>query len=226
MAIIPARGGSKRIPRKNIKLLLDRPIILHVLDMLVKSHLFDEIHVSTEDDEIFKIVSQAGFPPKFKRSGILAGDDVPLSDVTKSVVVEYDRRGVIFDTIALIFATSALIDHLLIKKAVGQFELDNSGIQMLSVTRNPEATGSGMKLGAGNILTYCDQPSFISNDEKYLWNWQETGNFVIYNYDSLLTNSPESMRRGFPIPMDIGIDINTKDDWAKMVKMHNKRVEN
>ena len=111
LAIIPVRGGSKRIIRKNVKPFLGKPIILMVLDQVSASNLFTEIHVSTEDKEISELVSKAGYQPRFSRDASLAGDETPLSDVLKSVLKEYHKIGESFETIALIFATAVLIDH-------------------------------------------------------------------------------------------------------------------
>ena len=68
VAIIPARGGSKRIPRKNIKPFLDRPIISYVIQTAIESGCFDEVMVSTDDEEIAEIARQHGAEVPFMRS--------------------------------------------------------------------------------------------------------------------------------------------------------------
>ena len=92
LLIVPARGGSQRIARKNIKNFLGKPAILRVLSQAKLAGVFDKIHVSTEDTEIFEIVSQAGYKPDFPRSFELAGHDIPVADVVEFVVEEYQRR--------------------------------------------------------------------------------------------------------------------------------------
>ena len=152
LAIIPARGGSKRISRKNIKPFLGKSIILRVLDQVSASNLFAEIHVSTEDDEIAELVSKAGYRPRFSRDASLTGDGTPLSEVLKAVLDEYHRLGESFDTIALVFATAVLIDHHVLKKAMEEFEMGDTMIQLLSVAKYPTPIEKAMRIGKDNHL--------------------------------------------------------------------------
>jgi pseudaminic acid cytidylyltransferase len=86
LAIIPARGGSKRIPRKNIKYFLGKPIIAYSIEAAIKSGLFDEIMVSTDDEEIAKIAINYGAKVPFLRSSKNADDYATTFDVIKEVV--------------------------------------------------------------------------------------------------------------------------------------------
>lgn len=81
LAIIPARGGSKRIPRKNIKLFLGKPIISYSIESALKSNLFDEIMVSTDDDEIKEIALKYGAKVPFMRSAKNSDDFATTVDV-------------------------------------------------------------------------------------------------------------------------------------------------
>ena len=76
IAVIPARGGSKRIPRKNIKSFAGRPIISYSIDSLIASNLFDEVHVSTDDEEIADVARAYGATVPFLRPSHLAGDRI------------------------------------------------------------------------------------------------------------------------------------------------------
>ena len=89
IAIIPARSGSKRIHKKNIKDFCGRPIIAYVLDALKDSNLFDVIHVSTDNQEIAGVVKDLGFPVDFIRSQKLSDDYTPIMPVLKWVVEQY-----------------------------------------------------------------------------------------------------------------------------------------
>lgn len=118
IAIIPARGGSKRIPKKNIKDFCGRPMIIHILEELRNACIFDEIHVSTDDPEIFSIVSSHGFKPDFFRPHELGGDYEPLSSVINYVLRHFLINGITFDTVGLFFPTAPLLTADLIKNAV------------------------------------------------------------------------------------------------------------
>lgn len=109
LAIIPARGGSKRIPHKNIKKFLDKPIIAYSIEAALKSGLFDEVMVSTDDTEIADIAKQYGASVPFLRSAETANDFATTRDVLNEVVSEYQKRGQEFDAICCIYATAPLI---------------------------------------------------------------------------------------------------------------------
>ena len=109
LAIIPARGGSKRIPHKNIKEFLGKPIIAYSIDAALKSGLFDEVMVSTDDEQIAAIAKQYGASVPFMRSAETANDFATTRDVLNEVVSEYRKRGQEFDAICCIYATAPLI---------------------------------------------------------------------------------------------------------------------
>lgn len=110
LAIIPARGGSKRIPRKNVKFFVGKPIIAYSIEVAVKSGLFDEVMVSTDDVEIAEIARQYGAKVPFMRSDETANDYAGLTDVLLEVIDTYHIRGDLFDYFCCILPTSPLLD--------------------------------------------------------------------------------------------------------------------
>lgn len=117
LAIIPARGGSKRIPRKNIKPFMGNPIIEYSIQAAIASGLFDEVMVSTDDDEIIEIARKAGAQVPFVRSSNTANDHAHLGEVIQEVLEMYAQQGKIFDTICCILATAPFITADRIKQA-------------------------------------------------------------------------------------------------------------
>lgn len=109
LCIIPARGGSKRIPRKNIKLFKGKPIISYSIDLALKSNLFCEIMVSTDDPEIADTAIKFNATIPFYRSNNTSNDLCGLSDVIMEVLNEYRKRGKTFDNVCCILATAPLI---------------------------------------------------------------------------------------------------------------------
>lgn len=109
LAIIPARGGSKRIPHKNIKEFHGKPIIAYSIEAALRSGLFNEVMVSTDDQEIAAIAKQYGASVPFMRSAETANDFATTADVLKEVLSEYNKRGVVFDNLCCIYATAPLI---------------------------------------------------------------------------------------------------------------------
>lgn len=109
LCIIPARGGSKRIPHKNIKDFLGKPIIAYSIEAALKSGLFDEVMVSTDDQEIATIAKQYGASVPFMRSVETANDFATTADVLNEVLSEYMKHGQVFDNMCCIYATAPLI---------------------------------------------------------------------------------------------------------------------
>jgi pseudaminic acid cytidylyltransferase len=117
LAIIPARGGSKRIPRKNIKDFLGKPILSYSIEAAIKSNWFDEIMVSTDDREIADIAQQYGAKVPFLRSKENANDFATLADVLIEVVGQYKGIGKYFENICCVLATAPLTTSNRIKEA-------------------------------------------------------------------------------------------------------------
>ncbi|MBO5608334.1 MAG: pseudaminic acid cytidylyltransferase [Treponema sp.] len=110
IAIIPARGGSKRIPRKNIKNFCGKPILAYSIEAALKSNLFDEVMVSTDDEEIAEIAKQFGASVPFLRSAETSNDFAILKDVLNEVLSKYAELGNVFDEICCILPTAPLIE--------------------------------------------------------------------------------------------------------------------
>lgn len=106
LAIIPARGGSKRIPRKNIRDFLGKPIIAYSIEAALQSNLFEEVMVSTDDAEIAEIAKNYGANVPFFRSDENSNDYATTSDVLKEVLIKYKYN---FDNVCCIYPTAPFI---------------------------------------------------------------------------------------------------------------------
>ena len=112
LAIIPARGGSKRIPKKNIKSFLSKPIISYSIESAIESKLFDEVMVSTDDVEVAEIALKYGAKVPFMRSNKNSDDYATTVDVLKEVISEYQIQGKTFDNICCIYATAPFANSI------------------------------------------------------------------------------------------------------------------
>lgn len=117
IAIIPARGGSKRIPRKNIKDFLGMPIIAYSIKAAIDSGIFDEVMVSTDDEEIATISKKYGANVPFLRSKETANDYATTADVINEVLNSYKDQGTEFDVICCLYATAPFVTSERLKKA-------------------------------------------------------------------------------------------------------------
>ena len=125
LAIIPARGGSKRIKKKNIKQFLGKPIISYSIETALKSNLFSKIHVSTDSLEIKKISEKNKINIDFMRPKNLANDNVGLIEVLKFVANKYKNLGYKFDEVWLIMPCSPLINYKDLIKASKIYKKNN-----------------------------------------------------------------------------------------------------
>jgi pseudaminic acid cytidylyltransferase len=122
ICIIPARGGSKRIPRKNIKLFLGKPIIAYSIEAAIESGLFDEVTVSTDDEEIAEIARNFGAKVPFLRSDNTANDFATTFDVIEEVLLKYKELDKSFDYACCLYACAPFVTN---EKLCNSFEVLN-----------------------------------------------------------------------------------------------------
>jgi N-acylneuraminate cytidylyltransferase len=125
IAIIPARGGSKRIPRKNIRDFMGKPIIAYSIETAMDCGLFDEVMVSTDDTEIATVAKRFGANVPFLRSSENANDFATLADVVFEVIKMYSNDGKRFDAICCILPTAPLIVSKRIEEAYDKLNTEN-----------------------------------------------------------------------------------------------------
>ena len=125
VAIITARGGSKRIPRKNIKDFCGKPIIAYSIEAALKSELFDEVMVSTDDEEIASIAKKYGAKVPFMRSEKTSNDFADTNDVIKEVLSVYGKQGKNFDFFCCIYPTAPFVTAEKLIRAFESLQKDN-----------------------------------------------------------------------------------------------------
>ena len=118
IAIITARGGSKRIPKKNIKNFCGKPIILYTIEAALTSGCFDEVMVSTDDEEIAALAREAGASVPFLRSEKTSDDFATTMDVIEEVISEYGKRQKSFEHACVLYPTAPFVTSEKIKNAM------------------------------------------------------------------------------------------------------------
>lgn len=118
IAILTARGGSKRIPGKNIRPFCGKPILAYSVEAALQSGLFEEVMVSTDSDEIARVAKAAGASVPFMRSGETAGDYATTADVLLEVLEAYQKQGRKFDQVCCIYPTAPFVTPEKLQKAV------------------------------------------------------------------------------------------------------------
>ena len=212
LAIIPARAGSQRVKKKNIKLFFNKPLIYYSLRAAKKSKLFTKIHISTESALIKKQVEKLGFNIDFMRKKNLSKDKIPLSKVINYVLKKYLERKIKFDEVWLIYASNPLINEKLLKSGYKEYVKYNKKKSVISVSKFNYPIYWAMKKSKYNTLTpvFKNKSKLNSNKmEDYLC---DAGMFVIYQINfqknkSKLNYSP------FILPWWNTIDIDTYEDF-------------
>lgn len=138
IAIITARGGSKRIPRKNVKLFCGKPIITYSIEAALQSGLFEEVMVSTEDEEIARIAGEAGAQVPFMRSSESAGDYASTDDVLLEVLAAYKERGREFDSFCCLYPTAPFVTAEKLKTAMGLLDKADSVMPVVPFSFPPQ----------------------------------------------------------------------------------------
>lgn len=126
IAIITARGGSKRIPKKNIKDFCGKPIIAYSIEAAISSELFDEVMVSTDSEEIAETAKKYGASVPFMRSAETSNDYATTNDVLIEVFNEYKKRGQEFDIAVCIYPTAPFVTADKLRRAIDMVEKDGA----------------------------------------------------------------------------------------------------
>lgn len=138
LAIITARGGSKRIPRKNIKKFCGKPILHYSIQAALDAGIFDEVMVSTDDEEIAEIAKAAGARVPFFRSEQTANDFASTDDVIMEVLSEYQKRGEVFDAFCCIYPTAPFLNGQRLKEAMALLDTADSVMPIVPFSYPPQ----------------------------------------------------------------------------------------
>lgn len=138
VAIITARGGSKRIPRKNVKEFCGKPIIVYSIEAALESGLFDEVMVSTEDGEIAEIAKASGARVPFMRSGENAGDYASTDDVLLEVLEAYREQGREFDSFCCLYPTAPFVTAEKLRRAMQLLDKADSVMPVVAFSFPPQ----------------------------------------------------------------------------------------
>lgn len=212
LSIIPARGGSKRIPRKNIKKFCGKPIIEYSINAAFQSGVFDEVMVSTEDLEIAEIAKAAGANVPFLRNANAANDHATISDVVRDVLERYREQGVTFEYYAIVYATAPMIKAEYLQKGYELLKDSAEGF-MLPVVRYSNPPQRSYKVNEG-VLEFNDPQSYFARTQDLEPWYHDCGMFSFAKVDSFYNTKPQE-RRKIPLVLDEVViqDIDTEQDW-------------
>lgn len=214
VALIPARGGSKRIPRKNLKAFHGKPVIAYSVETALNSGLFDEIIVSTDDQEIADVASALGASVPFMRPAELANDSATTLEVIQHAISWYEEAGKPLSLLCCIYATAPLIDVSMLER--GREALTNERFDYaFSATSFDFPVQRGFRVLEGGGVEML-QPQYIETRSQDL-------EPVYHDAGQFYWGRPQAFRRGLQlfgerskpimIPRYRVQDIDTMEDW-------------
>ena len=213
LCIIPARGGSKRIPRKNIKDFLGKPIIAYSIEAALESKLFDEVMVSTDDEEIAQVAKKYGAKVPFMRSKKSADDYATTVDVLMEVIECYNETGEGFDTICCIYPTAPFTTKDKLKEALKKLKQENLDVVFPIV---PFSYPIQRALKVGNKKVSFLDPDFENSRTQDLEKaYHDSGQFYFIKTATFLKNKSIFLANtgGIVISDLEAQDIDNESDW-------------
>lgn len=225
IAIIPARGGSKRIPRKNIKSFLGKPIIAYSIESAIKSGVFDEVMVSTDDVEIAEISKKYGATVPFYRSPEMSNDMAMTAPVLIEVLNEYKKIGQNFNYCACIYPCAPFINPKRLTEGMNLLTESNvdSVLPVVKFSYPPQ-----------RCLVIRDKQVQMLHKENYNMRSQDlepiyhdVGQFYCLKSASLIKEERLYCENTLPIilPESEVQDIDTEEDW-KIAEMKYRILKN
>lgn len=216
IAVIPARGGSKRLPGKNIRPFCGKPVIYYPLEAVQQSGLFDCIHVSTDDQAVRELVESFGVPVDFPRAPELCDDHTPLVPVLKWVLERYRLRGNEFSEVCLILPCSPLIQAQDLRSAHEVFVANQRKLPVLSVVEFPVPVEWALKASPDGRLLPVHPGMAAVRSQDLGKTFYDSGNFTFFTASSLLSGKPPDSDGYLPyvLPRTRGLDIDGAEDFA------------
>lgn len=213
LCVITARGGSKRIPRKNVRDFCGKPIIAYSIEAALESGLFDEVMVSTDDEEIAQVARGCGAKVPFMRSASTSDDYSTTRDVLLEVLGNYKDRGIEPEILCCIYPTAPFVTPRKLEQAFGAL---GEGVDcVMPVVAYSFPPQRGLLIDGGRLS--CASPEDMPKRSQDLPKvYHDCGQFYFYRVAPYLEANPLIAGRAAPIVMpDAEVqDIDTESDWA------------
>lgn len=228
LAIITARGGSKRIPRKNIREFCNKPILCYSIEAARDAAVFDEIMVSTEDEEIAAVARKAGAAVPFFRSAETAGDYASTDDVIMEVLRCYQAAGTDFDSFCCIYPTAPFLNGERLRHAMELLEEADSVMPVVPFSYPPQR---GLLISQAGYIERQFPQYAAARSQDLPKVYHDCGQFYACRTEAFLKEGTTDVPRLLPLvltEMEVQ-DIDTLEDWKlaelKYQMLHYKQEE-
>ncbi|HEC1780315.1 pseudaminic acid cytidylyltransferase [Campylobacter lari] len=225
LCIIPARGGSKRIPRKNIVDFLGKPLIAYSIESALKSKIFDDVIISSDDDEIIEVALKYGAKAPFVRKKELSDDYASSTAVIQDAIIMLEKQDKFYENVCCLYATAPLIDEFILKKAFEQFNQENCKF-LFSACEFEYPIQRAFYLNEKHQIHMFEEKYYASRSQDLIKAYHDGGAFYFGKKEAWLEENfmfkPYS--KAFLLPRNKICDIDTFDDleFAKILYQFNK----
>jgi len=220
VAIIPARGGSKRIPQKNIKDFYGKPLIAYSIEVALSSKLFDSVIVSTDDKEIATVAKKYGADVPFLRPKALADDFTGTEDVITHALDYLKEKGEVYDYACTIYATAPLLQANYLIEGFEKLK-DSDAVNAFSATSMPFPIQRTFKLNSEGRCEMFTPQHYETRSQDLEEAYQDAGQFYWRDLNGV---SEEIMfgKDSIPVilPRYLVQDIDTLEDWKRVEIMY------
>jgi len=231
VAIVPARGGSRRIPRKNIKNFLGKPIIAYSIEVALRTGLFDRVIVSTDDQEIADVALACGAEVPFIRPATLADSFTGTSAVVKHAIEWLNANGAMVEYACCIYATAPFLQEKYLEEGYVRLR-QSGGMYAFSVTSFPFPVQRAIRITSDGGVEPMFPESIMMRSQDLEEAYHDAGQFYWGRAEAFLKEVATFSRVSLPIvlPRHLVQDIDTPEDWKNAELMfqslHAKRRGN
>ena len=225
VAIITARGGSKRIPRKNVKEFLGKPILLYSIEAALNSGIFEEVMVSTEDEEIARLAREAGASVPFMRGEENANDFATTTDVLLEVLDAYEKQGRHFEFGCCIYPTAPFVTEQKLNDSMTKLEQSDADtlIPVVPFSFPPQR---GMVIREDKLQFVQPEHALTRSQDLEHW-YHDAGQFYCFRTENFKRNKILTVGKVLPLVVsELEVqDIDTISDWKIAEMKYEAMVE-
>lgn len=216
LAVIPARGGSKRIPRKNIREFRGKPLIAWPISAALKSEVFDDVIVSTDDAEIAEVALTWGAAVPFERPTDLAGDFIPTEPVVAHAIQEMSGRQQAYSEVCCVYPAAVFVTPSDLAVSSRMASGLPRGVCIATVVRYPHPIQRALMRTSGGFLEPVESATMGQRSQDLADRWHDAGQFYWATPETWLGDSSVLERiRPYALPTWRVQDIDTFDDWRR-----------
>lgn len=226
LAIIPARGGSKRIPRKNVRLMSGKPLISWAIGVAIESGVFDQVVVSTDDHEIAEVAVSYGATVPFIRPNDLSGDHATTTPVIAHAVTELARQGRQADQVCCIYPAAIFVSPLDYIKSRALLAQSRQQAIVTSIVRYPHPIQRALVLDPDGTVDFIDPAHVQTRTQDLPDRWHDAGQFYWGRSETWVASNPTLRGAlGYPLRSSQVVDIDTEEDWERAQHLHSGHLQ-